>query len=928
MKIVGTVMRRAERWASLAALVVVACGEAATDAGGAAVQTDPASLEDRVRRDMQPVELTSAARGLASSVLPTISLTRVATIEPPASGHRTPQANAVVIEGDRAYISYNYAGPPYAGAVDIVDISDPERPVLLGALILPETDVNDVDAEGDALYLSVSSARFPFAATAAIEAFPLSPTGAPELDGRKVEALSGFVGTAVVADGDRVFTVSGSEGELAVFDGPQLAYVDGTSVARARDVDADAIWVVALEGAPGALRTFDRATPSVQASYSVAGLTDPEAKATVQVVDGKAVVAAGEAGVQIVSLDDGSVLGSLPVPDAALLGLESSWVVTNAAAARGHDILLAHGAAGVFWARTPVPMFSSGSTRAVDLFELGQLQIEGFASANDIAFDDDHILLAAGREGTIVIHAVETCPAGYELEGIECVDVDGCADSPCHEQADCTDVPAPGQGYTCSECIGVGCPELRALAGPDQLVVRGATSTLTGSADGSNGGFGCAWEDASGALVAETCTATVAVDGISEWTLTVTDASGAQATDAMTTFVAELVVGAGEGQNITSGESATLSVEIFGASCADASCLQCTWTEVTGGAVVGTTCEVQVSPMTTTEYEVEVYDSGLGETASDDTTVFVTDQLTEVCHWTTVAMQIDPPVGPTPSYACINSNTGRRQDGNSDPSVVLSDLDVGNVYLQGWLSVETTNDDDFIGVVWGWQDPRKHYLMRWKQRSQNIDWLLRGCGSAEAGIAVLRVDGPASEPATLTDRGSYLDTDYVVDCAVHWSTERSRSGTLGGSSTILLSPEDPGAFTQGWRDRITYRFDIYYTPTKTKFIIYEDDPADVGPEPIKLTEFVITDTTFPEGGFGFYTFSQPKVYFIDLSMASLSDFRAIPGPTRSIVNGEATTLEGEAELAVPSLRLRVVDGRRVSVDRLLGRGLAGGHHDL
>ena len=48
------------------------------------------------------------------------------------------------------------------------------------------------------------------------------------------------------------------------------------------------------------------------------------------------------------------------------------------------------------------------------------------------------------------------CPAGYSGTGAAgCVDIDGCADAPCHPGVVCTDVPAPGlpaPGYTCGAC--------------------------------------------------------------------------------------------------------------------------------------------------------------------------------------------------------------------------------------------------------------------------------------------------------------------------------------------------------------------------------------------------------------------------------------------------------------------------------------------
>ncbi|XP_066276376.1 uncharacterized protein [Branchiostoma lanceolatum] len=48
---------------------------------------------------------------------------------------------------------------------------------------------------------------------------------------------------------------------------------------------------------------------------------------------------------------------------------------------------------------------------------------------------------------------VVACMCGDGLEGTFCeVDIDGCEDDPCYMGVNCTDVPAPGVGYTCSAC--------------------------------------------------------------------------------------------------------------------------------------------------------------------------------------------------------------------------------------------------------------------------------------------------------------------------------------------------------------------------------------------------------------------------------------------------------------------------------------------
>ncbi len=44
------------------------------------------------------------------------------------------------------------------------------------------------------------------------------------------------------------------------------------------------------------------------------------------------------------------------------------------------------------------------------------------------------------------------CPAGYEGDGESCSDINGCANNPCFDGVTCSDIAAPGTGYTCGAC--------------------------------------------------------------------------------------------------------------------------------------------------------------------------------------------------------------------------------------------------------------------------------------------------------------------------------------------------------------------------------------------------------------------------------------------------------------------------------------------
>lgn len=491
------------------------------------------------------------------------------------------------------------------------------------------------------------------------------------------------------------------------------------------------------------------------------------------------------------------------------------------------------------------------------------------------------------------------CPIGYDGDGVTCADLDACASSPCLAGTTCADLPAPDPGFTCTACVGPTCPILRAQAGADQEVVLGAVATLSGSATGYNGAFRCEWRNDQTADVLGTCTATVAPLADTVFTLTVIDASGATASDTMVMRLVRLIADAGPAQNITFGDTATLTASWRGASCSDASCIACRWA-LDDGTVVARTCSATVSPTVTTRYVLTVSDSGTAEEASDGAMIYVTDRAANLCGWNVVILTSNSyPTAANPNYICSPDGSARRQTVNGKPSIVLSDLVVENARITGHIGVETATDDDLIGFLWGFENGSHFYLLSWKQITQPFG----ACGNALAGIAVKKVDAAANAATGISFNNTFgfNATDYVHLCATGWSTDRNNQNLLTDGTTFLYSPRDPGAITTGWTDFITYRFEFYYTPARTKIMVYADD-ARTGSTANPVGELTIEDSSFPRGRFAFYSNSQEQVDFGDFVLASLDGYTADAGADQAISAGQTATLSGTAELAVPPYR--------------------------
>lgn len=160
---------------------------------------------------------------------------------------------------------------------------------------------------------------------------------------------------------------------------------------------------------------------------------------------------------------------------------------------------------------------------------------------------------------------------------------------------------------------------------------------------------------------------------------------------------------------------------------------------------------------------------------------------------------------------------------NGQPTVFLNGINQTSYTMDGSWRVNTTSDNDFIGFVFGYQNPSQFYLLDWKQGRQ-VD----GGSLAEAGFRILKVDSAASIP----------NHDF-------W-------GATSSAFTLLDSELGDD---KGWADNTTYSFhlDFFTTPGQFGVEIKQDD--------LTLWDTVVMDTSFTNGQFGFYNYSQAQVEY-------------------------------------------------------------------
>lgn len=182
---------------------------------------------------------------------------------------------------------------------------------------------------------------------------------------------------------------------------------------------------------------------------------------------------------------------------------------------------------------------------------------------------------------------------------------------------------------------------------------------------------------------------------------------------------------------------------------------------------------------------------------------------------------------------------------NGDPTFYVSGENYIDVVISGTFKVNTSNDDDWVGFVFGYQDPispadnpnQHYYLFDWKQANQTGG--TGECyGLASEGFSLVKVDTSISLTNTCAMRPLY------------WG-----HNSYPGFNVLAT---DYGG-TRGWNDLTTYGFTLTYTSKLIVITINGD------------TIFNIPGCYEP-GRFGFYNLSQDQAVYSNFSYQLVADF--------------------------------------------------------
>jgi glutamine cyclotransferase len=419
--------RSAVSVASVLAILSFACVDATGPAGPGnqangrlTIINDAATLATQVTYfdDSIPVDATGVGYPSAPAPAPGRSASMVSPaagagsltlklkteVASPTVGGQVLQATSVSIVGSLAVVSYNMIGNPYLGAVDVIDINPGGQPTLTSRVVFQNADISAAFTSGTNVFVAEATGDTGFQSPAVFEVMQLVGNQLV-LNGNLRRGLTSFAGTGVTASGTRAYATSGDNGALFVFDAATLTPLDTILLHDARWVTVAGGKIVVVQGTPGQISVFNEATLAPLGTFAFKGAGVAESKSTAALAGGKAFIAAGDSGVQVLSATTGTVVGSVPRPNPDSLGLSPSVVVTNAAAVDADLLFISNGEAGVYVAQGSQAFSATGPDVQQTITMLGKLRFANLQSANHVAYSADkkYLIVAAGLGGLKIV---------------------------------------------------------------------------------------------------------------------------------------------------------------------------------------------------------------------------------------------------------------------------------------------------------------------------------------------------------------------------------------------------------------------------------------------------------------------------------------------------------------------------------------------
>lgn len=429
MRMSNDAQKRCQRWASaclwLSAGLLAGCGgddsniqiPADEQNSRSTVTNAPDALAARYRQVDESLAISDGSGGAKTAAKakakPVLRL--IAEVSPPTVDGFPLQATSTSLKSaSTAVVSYNTQGEPYRGGIDLFSSvqGNSKPPELSSSITFNDTDVSHVVSVGGVVFA---------AEAASVDATGFSAPGAVErvtrngkfltLEGGQQTPLSSFAATSLEETASAVYVVTGSTGHVFKLSNPGLVEQARLEISDARWVAEDPasgnIVVISSNGPGngGTLTVLD-ADLSVLYAHAFDGGDVAESKNTVELSGGRAYIAAGPAGIQVLDLVTGDLDFTVSIPSAAESGVEDEGRrVSNAVTIDDDLMFISNGEAGVYVVQAPVNFADANDAELQESTVLGKLAFDDQPppSVNHVSYRGGKLYVAAGLGGLKII---------------------------------------------------------------------------------------------------------------------------------------------------------------------------------------------------------------------------------------------------------------------------------------------------------------------------------------------------------------------------------------------------------------------------------------------------------------------------------------------------------------------------------------------
>lgn len=319
-------------------------------------------------------------------------LSLLAEVIPPSYQGLQLTASHVDVQNNLVYVSYNRQGAEYLGGIDVIDVSEPNNPVLVVSAILPNIDISAVKYDNGQLYIA-GAANVDLNEGITTPAFvaKMALSGGSLTNNYTLTSLPSFVSTGLAVAPNSYYVTTGNTGVVA-----KLSKTNGQIQATIDMNDLRALGfkdnkIVVLSGTDG-VKVLSADNLSVQSSFATSADV-ADAKRTIDFQGNNVLVSEGYNGLKVYNMNSGSLVQTLALPT-DIVDVNQADVVTNAVSVEGDFVYAANGAAGI-------TVYKNVDNSIV---ELGSIQLGG--SANYVKSVGDYIFVATGTGGLKIIKKV------------------------------------------------------------------------------------------------------------------------------------------------------------------------------------------------------------------------------------------------------------------------------------------------------------------------------------------------------------------------------------------------------------------------------------------------------------------------------------------------------------------------------------------